>query len=98
VEYTPGVFQNTRSAPQKHPKANTAVSVPLGHGATKGASSTKCFSGMGMNWSVLPGSAFAGSTMSAFCLPKFIEQMLDKVYACCVTHRLFWSWKPYERH
>jgi len=24
--------------------------------------------------------------------------MLDKVYACCVTHRLFWSRKPHERH
>src|SRR6266540_1929467 len=39
VVYTPGIRQNTFSAPQKHPMPNTAVSIPSGNGGSSGGRS-----------------------------------------------------------
>ena len=66
VEYTPGVCQNFRSAPQKQPMPNTAVCIPSGHGGVSGEPSTKWRSGTGIVWSVRPGRAASGVTISVF--------------------------------
>lgn len=62
---TPGSVQNLRSAPQKQPMPNTAVSVPAGNGGRIGAGSTKWRGGTGIGVA-RPGSASSGRGMRSF--------------------------------
>jgi hypothetical protein len=62
VETTPGVCQNSFSAPQKHPIANVAISLPSGYGGWIREPLMKCVSAVGMGCS-RPGSASRASGM-----------------------------------
>src|SRR5439155_5816801 len=63
VVYTPGICQKSRSAPQKQPSANTAVSIPSWNGAINGVPSTSCRSGTSNARSSRPGNASSGETI-----------------------------------
>src|SRR5690606_39753533 len=70
VEYTPGVCQNRRSAPQKQPSPNTAVLMPSGNGGLIRRSGwTACSSGV-TSGSGRPGRASSADTKRVLSRPK----------------------------
>src|SRR5215469_15270589 len=66
---TPGVCQNFRSAPQKHPSANSATSLPSGYGGTSGVPSTSCAAGT-LICPARPRNACSGATIRVLLVPK----------------------------
>ena len=81
VTQTPSICQNMRSAPQKQPRPNIAVSRPSGYGPFSGRLETKCFEAVGIGLP-RPGSASSGFGRLSFLFSMSLRKNIAFLQAC----------------